>query len=158
MKSKVKPIKPSDMKKIILLSILLLSTLTVTAREVTKNPVTKMTLTENLGIYSITGSNGTLILGNEDTARDFFNKAVHAFNINAGNKFFKVENSKYNLKKDDEGYYLIKVGFGGVKIRYSDATWFAASLDMKIGVETGKELIQNGSEKAKEIWMTVTGQ
>ena len=146
------------MKHIILTIILALAALTLYAREVTKNPVTKMALTENLGVYSITGPAGTLVLGNEEQSHNFFNQVAKVFTIDAGNRLLDIENSKYSLKKDDQGYYLVKVGMGGVKLRYSDVYLFAAHFDIKLGLETGKEVVKEGKGKLQEIWKVVTKQ
>lgn len=146
------------MKHIIITFALALATLTLSAEEVAKNPVTKMTLTENLGVYSITGPDGTLILGNEEQSRNFFNQVAKVFTINAGNRLLDIENSKYSLKKDDQGYYLVKVGLGGVKLRYSDVYLFASHFDIKLGIETGKEVVKEGKGKLQEIWKAATKQ
>lgn len=146
------------MKHIFITIILALATITLSAREVTKNPVTKMALTENLGIYSITGPDGTLVLGNEEQSRNFFNQAAKVFTIDAGNRLLDIESSKYSLKKDDQGYYMIKVGLGGVKIRYSDVYLFAGHFDIKLGIETGKEVVKEGKGKLQDLWKAATKQ
>ena len=146
------------MRHFIITLAIVLASLTLAAREVTKNPVTKMVLTENLGVYSITGPDGTLVLGNEEQSRNFFNQAAKVFTINAGNRLLDIENSKYSLKKDDQGYYLVKVGLGGVKLRYSDVYLFASHFDIKLGIETGKEVVKEGKGKLQEIWKAVTKQ
>lgn len=109
-------------------------------REPVTNPETDLTISETLGIYTLTGKSGVLILGNEDDARNFFNKATKVFTVNAINSLLDIESDKYELKSDDQGKYLIKVGAGGVKLRYSDALFFTAYLDGKLVVDKGKKV------------------
>lgn len=128
------------MKHIIITIALALATLTLSAKELAKNPDTGLTLSENLGVYTITGKGGALILGNEKDARDFFNKAAKVFTGDAIEKLLDTKDAKYNLKSDEYGAYLYKVGAGLVKIRYSDALYFTAFLDGKLVVDKGKKV------------------
>ena len=60
------------MKHIITLAVALaLATVTLPAKEIVKNEITGMTLSENLGIYTISGKGGAIILGNKDHAKEF---------------------------------------------------------------------------------------
>ena len=134
------------MKKIIILSLILLtSALTISAKEIAKNSDTNMKLTEVAGVYSITGEGGVLVIGNEQTTREFFNSASKAFDKNLINRILSLDNDKYELQKDDKGYYLIKIGVGGVKLRSSDARLFAAVMnarDLKKAVNQAKDNVK----------------
>lgn len=133
------------MKKIITLIAIALATLSFIScdeedREPITNPDTDLTISETLGIYTLTGKSGVLILGNEKDARNFFNQVTKVFTVNAINSLLDIESDKYELKSDDQGKYLIKVGAGGVKLRYSDAIFFTAYLDGKLVVDKGKKV------------------
>lgn len=137
------------MKKIITLIALALATLTLSAKELAKNPDTGLTLHETLGVYSITGNGQAIILGNEKDAQTFFNNSVKVFTGDALEKLLETKNAKYQLKSDDNGAYLYKVGAGLVKIRYSDAIFFAAYLD-------GKPIAEWVADKGKKVWKALT--
>jgi len=128
------------MKRIFLPIVLVIVTLPLYSKELVKNPDTGLTISETLGVYSLTGKSGVLILGNEEDAWNFFNKATKVFTVNAINSLLDIESDKYELKSDDQGKYLIKVGAGGVKLRYSDAIFFTAYLDGKLVVDKGKKV------------------
>ena len=128
------------MKKIFISIALVIATLPLYSRELAKNPDTGLTLSENLGVYSITGKGGAMIIGDEGETRAFFNKATKVFTVNAINSLLDIDSDKYELNSDDQGKYLIKVGLGAVKIRYSDALFFTAYLDGKLVVDKGKKV------------------
>ena len=137
------------MKHIITIIALALATLTLSAKELAKNPDTGLTLHETLGVYSITGNGQAIILGNEKDTRAFFNNSVKVFTGDALEKLLDTKDAKYQLKSDDKGAYLYKVGAGLVKIRYSDAIFFAAYLD-------GKPIAEWVADKGKKVWKVLT--
>ena len=67
------------MKRIILLFIITLTSLTISAKEVVKNPATGKVLDNTMGVYSIKGNSGVIILGTEDQARHFMISAADCF-------------------------------------------------------------------------------
>ena len=131
------------MKHIILTAIAIaLASLTLSAKEVVKNPVTGMTLSENLGVYTITGKSGVIALGTKDQAKEFFSSCFASFAKENINKIFKTGENQFNVGEDKDGLYIIKVGFGGAKLRQSDIILFGSALGVKSILEsdTAKKL------------------
>ena len=106
--------------------------------------LTSITLSENLGVYTVTGKSGVLVLGNKEQATAFFTKAVKIFTKYTVNDILSLDNSQYEVKSDDTGIYLIKVGLGAVKIRPADALYFKTYF-------TGEKLYNKG----KKIWEVI---
>ena len=130
------------MKHIITLAVALaLATVTLPAKEIVKNEITGMTLSENLGIYTISGKGGAIILGNKDHAKKFLSTAHKAILKETLNDIFKVGEDQLMVGRDDQGYYVIKVGFGAVKIRWTDTLTFGTALGLK-----------NLEKPAKDLW------
>ena len=130
------------MKHIILTAIAIaLASLTLSAKEVVKNPVTGMTLSENLGVYTITGKSGAIVLGNKDQAKEFISTVHKAILKETLNDVFDCGKDQLEVGKDDQGYYVIKVGLGGVKLRYTDTLTFGTALGLK-----------NLEKPTKELW------
>ena len=90
------------------------------------NAETFTKLTENRGVYSISGPSGDIILGDLKTSRDILFEMVDCFSQYSGyNMIFNYGSEpKYEIKSDSLGPYLIKVGNGLVKLRESDAQKF----------------------------------
>ena len=100
-----------------------------------------MTLSENLGVYSITGKSGAIILGNKDQAKEFLLSAHKAIIKETLNDIFDCGRDQFEVLSDDQGYYVVKVGLGAVKIRYSDTLTFGTALGLK-----------NLEKPAKNLW------
>lgn len=138
------------MKHIIITIALALATFTLSAKELAKNPITNMTLYENAGIYSIKGDAGIIFLGNKDHAKEFISSAHRAILKETINDIFDCGKDQFEVGKDDQGYYVIKVGFGGAKIRYSDTVTFGAALGLEKLEPTAKKVwgkMQDGASK-----------
>ena len=135
------------MKRIITIIALALASLTLSAKEISTNPSTGMTLSENLGVYTITGKAGAIILGNKEAASNFLMSANEAFATEVINHIFNFGDDKFEVGKDDTGMYIIKIGFGGVKLRPSDTTLFSTAL----GLKTIGGAIKKGIGKVKEV-------
>lgn len=130
------------MKHILAVIALAFAALTLSAREVAKNSSTGMTLSENLGVYTITGQSGAIILGSAKDARRFFHKANKAFARETLNNIFSLGKDKYEVGKDDQGLYLIKVGLGACKIRPTDSLLFITAVEADIAADKAKRVIE----------------
>lgn len=137
------------MKTIITIA-LALATISISAKEVAKNPVTDMTLSEALGVYTISGPQGAIILGNLDKSIDLLTSLETSF-FKEHLNFINWENQKYEVGSDKDGLYIIKVGAGAVKIRQSDVNIFLAKLLLIKGDAAAKV----AKEKAVKIWKDI---
>ena len=139
------------MKKIITIIALAFATLTLSAKEVAKNPMTNMVLSENAGIYTITGKNGAIILGNKEQAGDFLVNAMDAFLQESLHRTLNVGEDKLEVLKDDAGLYLIKVGLGGAKLRKGDVIIFGTALGCQSIAKYAKESFKEGKDYFKKV-------
>lgn len=122
------------MKHIITLTLAIaLASLTLSAKEVATNPETKMTLSEDLGVYTITGPKGILLLGNKEKTYNTLFQLEKMFCKELINQVIstETEDEKFEVKEDEQGLYVIKVGTGLVKLRHKDVTIFLAKLGWK---------------------------
>ena len=124
------------MKHIITLLAIVIASATLSAKEVVKNPVTGMTLSENLGVYTITGKSGVIALGTKEQAKEFFSNSFASFTKENINKLFKTGENQFNVGEDEDGLYIIKVGLGGAKLRQSDIILFGSALGVKSILES----------------------
>ena len=143
------------MKHIITIIALALATLTLSAKEIVKNPITGMTLSENLGVYTIKGDTGIIPLGNLEMTKSFLSSAHKAIVKETINDIFDCGKDQFEVGSDDQGYYIIKVGLGAVKIRYSDIVTFGSALKIKDLEPAAKKLwskMQDGAGKIIDKW------
>ena len=124
------------MKHIITILAITFACISLSAKEVVKNPVTGMTLSENLGIYTITGKSSVIALGTKDQAKEFFSNSFASFTKENINKLFKTGENQFNVGEDEDGLYIIKVGLGGAKLRQSDIILFGSALGVKSILES----------------------
>ena len=117
------------MKKIFIAIAFALLTLTLSAKEVSKNSSTGMTLSEELGVYSITGKGGAIILGDVKTTRNTLASLEKCFIQEHLNNYIDCGEQKFEVHSDDQGLYIIKVGLGAVKIRQSDVNIFLLKVE-----------------------------
>lgn len=98
------------------------------------NHDTGMKLTEFDEVYSITGPKGVIILGDIKESRDIIWQLEQCFiSYNLGTIInISIGDDQYEVKSDDQGSYIIKVGLGAVKIRQSDVNLFLSYLESKI--------------------------
>ena len=141
------------MKHLIYIAIALVALLFTSCSVDTNSPTkvmnydTGMKLTENLGVYSITSPKGVLILGDIKESRDLLwqmEKCFVASNLESL-LTITINDQKYEVKSDDQGLYIIKVGLGAVKLRQSDVNQFLYYLESKIA-----------KDKTKKIWSVIT--
>lgn len=135
------------MKRIIILFALAFVSLTLSAKEISTNPATGMTLSETLGVYTITGQNGAIVLGNKESASKFLMSANGSFATEAINHVFNLGNDEFEVGKDDKGMFIIKVGLGAVKLRPSDTALFSTAL----GLKSAANAVKKGADKVKEF-------
>ena len=136
------------MKRIaLILTAIVAASITLSAKEVSTNPDTGMTLSENLGVYTITGKGGAIILGNKEQASKFLMSANGAFTTEAINHVFNFGDDQFEVMKDNKGMFIIKVGAGAVKLRPSDTLLFTTALGLK---STG-EFLKKGADKVKSL-------
>ena len=135
------------MKHIITLLAIAIASVSLSAKEVVKNPVTDMTLSENLGVYTITGQNGAIVLGNKESASKFLMSANGSFATEAINHIFNLGDDEFEVGKDDKGMFIIKVGLGAVKLRPSDTALFSTAL----GLKSAANAVKKGADKVKEF-------
>jgi hypothetical protein len=143
------------MKHIFIILALVIATANLSAKDVVKNPITNMRLTENLGVYTIRGHSGFIITGNEEQTKRFISSATDAFTQEFLNKTLDIGEDRFTVGKDDGGWYLLKLGLGGVKLRISDVVLFGSALGIKSISEDAKTGFQHAKEKyrkAKKAW------
>jgi len=130
------------MKRFIAFIIILSASCTLSAKEVCRNSNTGMVLSENLGVYTITGKGGALILGDLKESRNLLASFEKCFLQTHANAIFDVNigEQKYQVKSDSQGLYIIKMGLGAVKIYQSDVSIFLLYLEAKIAKNKGKEI------------------
>ena len=117
------------MKKIFTALAFALLTLTLSSKEVSKNSSTGMTLSEELGAYSITGKGGAIILGDVKTTRNTLASLEKCFIQEHLNNYIDCGEQKFEVHSDDQGLYIIKVGLGAVKVRQSDVNIFLLKVE-----------------------------
>ena len=117
------------MKKIFIAIAFALLTLTLSAKEVSKNSETGMVLSEELGIYTITGKGGAIILGDVKVTRNTLAALEKCFIQEHLNNYIDCGDQKWEVHSDDQGLYIIKVGLGAVKIRQSDVNIFLLKVE-----------------------------
>ena len=135
------------MKRIITIIALALATITLSAKEISTNPATGMTLSETLGVYTITGQGGAIVLGNQESASKFLMSANGSFATEVINHIFNFGDDQFEVRKDDSGLYIIKIGLGAVKLRPSDTALFSTAL----GIKSTAAAVKKGVGKVKEF-------
>lgn len=117
------------MKKILIALAFAILTVSLSAKEISKNSDTGMKLTEELGVYSISGPGGILILGDIKTTRNTLASLEKCFIQEHIKDYISCGDQKYEVKSDDKGLYIIKAGAGAVKIRHSDVSIFLLKVE-----------------------------
>jgi len=117
------------MKQIFIAILLALATFTLSAKEVSKNSDTGMVLSEELGVYSITGHGGVIILGDAKKTRNTLASLSKCFLQEHLKNYIECGDQRYEVKSDDNGLYIIKAGVGAVKLRQSDVNLFLIKVE-----------------------------
>ena len=141
------------MKYIII--IITLIPLTISAKTVVKNPATGKVLDNTMGVYSIKGNSGVIILGTEDQARHFMISAADCFVDSRIGYYANINDQKYRVAKDEAGLYIFRIGLSPMKIRSHDVMMFGAALGCKKIFKEVKEGLKYLKENGKSIWQTL---
>ena len=141
------------MKYIII--IITLIPLTISAKTVVKNPATGKVLDNTMGVYSIKGNSGVIILGTEDQARHFMISAADCFVDSRIGYDANINDQKYRVAKDEAGLYIFRIGLSPMKIRSHDVMMFGAALGCKKIFKEVKEGLKYLKENGKSIWQTL---
>lgn len=143
------------MKYIITTIVFVLISLTISAKTVVKNPATGKVLDNTMGIYSIKGNSGVIILGTEDQARHFMISAADCFVDSMIGYYANINEQEYRVAKDEAGLYIFRVGLGTMKIRSHDVAVFGAALGCKKLFKKTKEGLKYINENWESIWETL---
>ena len=143
------------MKHIITTIVFVLISLTISAKTVVKNPATGKVLDNTMGVYSIKGNSGVIILGTEDQARHFMISAADCFVDSMIGYYANINEQEYRVAKDEAGLYIFRVGLGTMKIRSHDVMVFGTALGCKKLFKKTKEGFKYINENWNIIWKTL---
>ena len=143
------------MKHIITTIAFVLISITISAKTVVKNPATGKVLDNTMGVYSIKGNSGVIILGTEDQARHFMISAVNCFVDTMVGYYANINDQEYKVAKDEAGLYIFRVGLGAMKIRSHDVIVFGTALGCKTFFKKTKEGFKYINENWGSIWKTL---
>ena len=141
--------------KYIIIIIITFITLTISAKTVVKNPATGKVLDNTMGVYSIKGNSGVIILGTEDQARHFMIAAANCFVDTMVGYYANINDQEYRVAKDEAGLYIFRVGLGAMKIRSHDVIVFGTALGCKKLFKETKEGLKYLKENGNIIWETL---
>ena len=141
------------MKYIII--IITLIPLTISAKTVVKNPATGKVLDNTMGVYSIKGNSGVIILGTEDQARHFMISAADCFVDSRIGYDANINDQEYRVAKDEAGLYIFRIDLSPMKIRSHDVMVFGTALGCKKIFKKVKEGLKYLKENGKSIWQTL---
>ena len=143
------------MKHIITTIAFVLISLTISAKTVVKNPATGKVLDNTMGVYSIKGNTGIIILGTEDQARHFMISAADCFVPSMIGYYANINEQEYRVAKDEAGLYIFRVGLGAMKIRSHDVVVFGTALGCKKLFRKIKEGFKYINDNWNIIWKTL---
>ena len=126
------------MKHIITTIAFVLISLTISAKTVVKNPATGKVLDNTVGVYSIKGNSGVIILGTEDQARHFMISAVDCFVDSIIGYYANINDHEYRVAKDEAGLYIFREDLEMMKIRSHDVIVFGTALGCKKTFQTNQ--------------------
>lgn len=143
------------MKHIITIIAFALISLTISAKTVVKNPATGKVLDNTMGVYSIKGNSGVIILGTEDQARHFMISAVNCFVDTMVGYYANINDQEYKVAKDEAGLYIFRKDLEMMKIRSHDVIVFGTALGCKKLFKETKEGLKYLKENGNTIWETL---
>ena len=143
------------MRHIITTIAFVLISLTISAKTVVKNPATGKVLDNTMGVYSIKGNSGVIILGTEDQARHFMVSAADCFVPSMIGYYANINDQEYRAAKDEAGLYIFRVRLGAMKIRSHDVMVFGTALGCKKIFKKIKEGFKHINENWNIIWKTL---
>ena len=141
--------------KYIIIIIITFITLTISAKTVVKNPATGKVLDNTMGIHSIKGNSGVIILGTEDQARHFMISAADCFIDSRIGYYANINDQEYRVVKDEAGLYIFRIDLSPMKIRSHDVMVFGTALGCKKIFKEVKEGLKYLKENGKSIWQTL---
>ena len=143
------------MKHIITTIAFVLISITISAKTVVKNPATGKVLDNTMGVYSIKGNSGVIILGTEDQARHFMISAVNCFVDTMVGYYANINEQEYRVAKDEAGLYIFRKDLEMMKIRSHDVIVFGTALGCKKLFKETKEGLKYLKENGNTIWETL---
>ena len=143
------------MKHIITTIAFVLISLIISAKTVVKNPATGKVLDNTMGVYSIKGNSGVIILGTEDQARHFMISAADCFVPSMIGYYANINEQEYRVAQDEAGLYIFRVGLGSMKIRFHDVMVFGTVLGCKKIFRKIKEGFKYINDNWNIIWKTL---
>ena len=143
------------MKHIITIIAFVFISITISAKTVAKNPATGKVLDNTMGVYSIKGNSGVIILGTEDQARHFMISAADCFVPSMIGYYANINDQEYKVAKDEAGLYIFRVGLGVMKIRSHDVIVFGTALGCKKLFKKTKEGFKYINANWNIIWKTL---
>ena len=143
------------MKHIITIIAFVFISLTISAKTVVKNPATGKVLDNTMGVYSIKGNSGVIILGTEDQARHFMISAADCFAPSMIGYYASINGQEYKVAKDEAGLYIFREDLEMMKIRSHDVIVFGTALGCKKFFKETKEGLKYINENWESIWKTL---
>ena len=143
------------MKHIITTIAFVLISLTISAKTVVKNPATGKVLDNTMGVYSIKGNSGVIILGTEDQARHFMISAADCFVPSMIGYYANINEQEYRVAKDEAELYIFREDLEMMKIRSHDVILFGTALGCKKLFKKTKEGFKYINENWESIWKTL---
>ena len=143
------------MRHIITTIAFVLISLTISAKTVVKNPATGKVLDNTMGVYSIKGNSGVIILGTEDQARHFMISAADCFVDSMIGYYANINDQEYRVAKDEAGLYIFRKDLEMMKIRSHDVIVFGTALGCKKLFKETKEGLKYLKENGNTIWETL---
>ena len=143
------------MKHIITTIAFVIMSLTISAKTVVKNPATGKVLDNTMGVYSIKGNSGVIILGTEDQARHFMVSAADCFVPSMIGYWANINDQEYRVAKDEAGLYIFREDLEMMKIRSHDVIVFGTALGCKKLFKETKEGFKYINENWESIWKTL---
>ena len=143
------------MKHTITTIAFVLISLTISAKTVVKNPATGKVLDNTMGVYSIKGNSGVIILGTEDQARHFMVSAADCFVPSMIGYWVNINDQEYRVAKDEAGLYIFREDLEMMKIRSHDVMVFGTALGCKKFFKKTKEGFKYINENWESIWETL---
>ena len=143
------------MKHIITTIAFVFISITISAKTVVKNPATGKVLDNTMGVYSIKGNSGVIILGTEDQARHFMISAADCFVNSMIGYYANINDQEYRVAKDEAGLYIFREDLEMMKIRSHDVIVFGTALGCKKLFKETKEGLKYLKENGNTIWETL---
>lgn len=143
------------MKHIITTIAFVLISLTISAKTVVKNPATGKALDNTMGVHSIKGNSGVIILGTEAQTKQFMISAADCFVPSMIGYYANINGQEYRVAKDEAGLYIFRADLSQMKIRFHDVLLFAAAFGCEQFFKEIKDGFKYINENWESIWKTL---